>query len=192
MALYELDKPTSLAGGNLDIGDLAKALEEGSELILGDVARKSTNKHGGVVRVRELVHRLRGTVVAHRRSIHAVHAKLTTLRHPHAIRSARATALVLRCGSRDAHGAIAAVHALHFAQRGLLLTLIAEAHKSVAARHTANRVRHDLGRLAARVFVLEKGNQNKFGNFGSQITNEDRELRSTVIATSALRISLKL
>lgn len=54
----ELNEATTLAGRDLDVGDLAEALEEGAELILGDVARQTANKHGSVVRIRELVHRL--------------------------------------------------------------------------------------------------------------------------------------
>ena len=61
MTVDELDKATALARGDLDIGDLAKALEERAQLILSDIAREATDEDSGVVRVSELVH-LRGRV----------------------------------------------------------------------------------------------------------------------------------
>lgn len=38
MAVDELDEAAALAGGNLDVGDLTKALEERSQLVLGNVS----------------------------------------------------------------------------------------------------------------------------------------------------------
>lgn len=38
MAVDKLDETAALARRNLDVGDLSEALEEGTELILGDVA----------------------------------------------------------------------------------------------------------------------------------------------------------
>lgn len=56
VAVHELHEATALARGDLDVGDLSEALEEGSELILGDVAREPADKHGSVVGIGELVH----------------------------------------------------------------------------------------------------------------------------------------
>lgn len=58
----KLDETAAFAGGDLDVGDFTKALEERSELILSDVARQPTDKDGRVVGVSELVH-LSGRVV---------------------------------------------------------------------------------------------------------------------------------
>lgn len=38
VTLHELDETASLAWWDLDVGDLAEALEEGAELVLGDIA----------------------------------------------------------------------------------------------------------------------------------------------------------
>lgn len=56
VAVDELDEAATLARRDLDVGDLAEALEERPQLILGDVAREATDEHGSIVRVRELVH----------------------------------------------------------------------------------------------------------------------------------------
>ena len=58
VTMDELNETASLAGGNLDVGDFAEALEEGTELILGDVAREAANEDCRVVRVGELIHGL--------------------------------------------------------------------------------------------------------------------------------------
>lgn len=58
MAMDELDKAATLAGGDLDVGDVAEALEERAKLILGDIAGKATDEHSRVVGVGELVHGL--------------------------------------------------------------------------------------------------------------------------------------
>ena len=63
MPVHELDEATALARGNLDIGDLTEALEEGSELVLGHIARETADEHSRVVGIGELVH-LRGGVEA--------------------------------------------------------------------------------------------------------------------------------
>ena len=55
MALNELDKATSLAWRNLDVSNLAEALEEGAELVFGNVAGKAADEDSGVVGVGELV-----------------------------------------------------------------------------------------------------------------------------------------
>ena len=100
VTLNELNEAASFAWGDLDIGDLAKALEERPEFILGDVSREASNEDGGVVRVSELVHGLRRAIVAHWRGSHGVHSKGASATagaglHVHATRSARAAALVL-------------------------------------------------------------------------------------------------
>lgn len=56
MAVDKLNETAALARRNLDVGDLAKALEEGTQLILGNVAGQTTNEDRGVVGVGELVH----------------------------------------------------------------------------------------------------------------------------------------
>jgi len=66
MALDELDKPTAFARWDLDIGDFAKALEEGTEFVLRHVATQSTNKDGGIIWIRELIHGLWTPVVSER------------------------------------------------------------------------------------------------------------------------------
>jgi hypothetical protein len=67
VAVHELNETAALARGNLDVCDLAEALEEGTQLVLSDVAREATNEDGGVVGVGELVHlgsRVKATTVA--------------------------------------------------------------------------------------------------------------------------------
>lgn len=189
MSLNELDEAASLAWGDLDVGNLTKALEEGAELVLGNVSREAANEDGRVVRVGELVHGLRGTIVAaaataaHGGRAHRVHAERTpALRHAHAARPARATTLVLGSRGGDAHRAIAAVHALHFAQRVLLVLFAAEAHETITARHSADGVGHDLGGLAGRILVLEQGDKDELSDLGTKITDEDGEFGSAVIA----------
>jgi hypothetical protein len=60
MAMDELHETAAFAGRDLDVGDFSESLEERAKLILSDVARQAANEHGGVVRVRELVHGLHG------------------------------------------------------------------------------------------------------------------------------------
>lgn len=55
----ELDETAPLSGRDLDVGDLAKALEERAQLVLGDVAREAADKDSRVVGIGELVHRER-------------------------------------------------------------------------------------------------------------------------------------
>jgi hypothetical protein len=56
VAVDKLDKATALARGDLDVGDLAESLEEGTQLILRHVTREATHEDGRVVGVSELVH----------------------------------------------------------------------------------------------------------------------------------------
>ena len=56
VAVDKLNETTALAWGDLHIGDFTKALKEGSQLILSDISRQTTNEDSSVVRVRKLVH----------------------------------------------------------------------------------------------------------------------------------------
>ena len=60
MAMDELHEAAALAGRDLDVGDLAKALEERAKLVLGDVARQTADEHSRVVGIGELIHGLHG------------------------------------------------------------------------------------------------------------------------------------
>jgi hypothetical protein len=139
VALDELDETAALAGRDLDVCDLAEALEERAELILGDVATKTANENGGVVRVGELVHWLGSTVETKRRGTHAVHAN-GTARHTAHGSGTGVLVLVLGGGSADAHGSVAAVNALHLGKGTLLVCLIGEADETVTTRKAADRV----------------------------------------------------
>lgn len=57
MAMNKLDEAASLSGGDLDVGDFTKALEERAKFVLGNIARQASNEDRGVVRVGKLVHR---------------------------------------------------------------------------------------------------------------------------------------
>lgn len=98
VAVDELDKATALSGRNLDVGDLAKALEERAQLILGHVAGEATNKDSGVVGVGELVQA-------------AVHASHTT-RHTATHTTAHATHATRRTARARLHAATVALTAI--------------------------------------------------------------------------------
>ena len=185
MALHKLDEAASLAWGDLDVCNLTEALEEGSKLILGDIARETTDEDGRVVWVGELVHGLGSAVVAtHWGGVHRVHAHAraaATLGHAHAAGTAGPTALVLGGSGGDAHWAVAAVDTLHLGESLLLVVFASEADEAVAARHAADGVGHDLGRLGRRILVLEKLDEDEFGDLGAQVSDEDAELRATLI-----------
>lgn len=138
VTLDELNKPAALPGRNLDVGNFSEALEERPELVLRDIPRKPSNKDCGVVRVGELVHWLRLAIVSDRRTSHVVHAAhwcsswTTWTWHAHTSWPST-TGLVLWCCRGDAHGSIAAVDPLHLLQCALLVTLVREANKTVAA-----------------------------------------------------------
>lgn len=71
VSLNKLNKAAALARWDLDVCDLAKALEEGSQLIFSNIAGQTPNKDGGIIGVGELVHRLLTAVLAtHRRIVH--------------------------------------------------------------------------------------------------------------------------
>jgi hypothetical protein len=191
VALDKLDETASLAGGDLDVGNLAKALEEGTQLVLGDVAGQAADEHGGVVGVGELVHRLRSAaaIVAHWGSAHGVHADGAAAtaagRHAAHGRTAGTTALVLGGRRADAHGPVAAVHALHLGESLLLVLLAGESHEPIAARHSRDGVRHDLGRLARRKLVLEQLDEDELVDLGAEVADEDGVFGTAVVAAGA-------
>lgn len=65
----------------------------------------------------------------------------------------------------------------------MLVLFIAEADKAVSTRLASLLVGHDLGRLAGRESSLEEGDENEFINLVAKVTNKDRELGASVIAT---------
>jgi hypothetical protein len=155
MAVHELHEATALARGDLDVGDLSEALEEGSELILGDVAREPTDKHGSVVGIGELVHLGGRIVAAVGEALHpSPHGLLRNAAHHRSAASVVARSsesvvtAVLGSSSRDSHRSVTAVNTLHLNQGTLLVILIGEAHETIASALTGHGVRHDLGRLA--------------------------------------------
>lgn len=196
MALDELHETTSLSRGDLDVGDLAEALEERSQLILGNVARQASDEDGGVVGVRELVHGLRSAVVAKRRgSTHGVHAgghatgsHGAGLGHP----SWAATRLVLGGGGGDPHGAVAAVDALHLGESALLVALVGEADEAVATGHARDGVGHDLGGLARWESSLEERDEDVLIDLRAEIANEDGELGASLVTGEQLVHALVL
>jgi len=197
VSLNELHEAASLAGGYLDVGNLAKALEERTQLVLGDVAGQAADEDGGVVGVGELIHRLgsAAAIVAHGRSAHGVHADRTTAttaaaaaaarRHAAHGGTARTAALVLGGRGADAHGPVAAVHALHLGESLLLVLLAGESDKSIAARHSGDGVRHDLGRLARRELVLKQLDEDELVDLGAKVADEDGVFGTAVVAAGA-------
>jgi hypothetical protein len=185
VALDELDETAALSRGDLDVGNLAESLEERAELILGDVARETTNEDSGVVGVGELVHGLGSTVEGHGRATHGrVHA--SGAGHTHTTTVANTGALVLRGSGGDTHGAVATVDTLHLSKGALLVVLVGETDEPVATGHAADGVGHDLGGLARGEAALEQRNEDVLVNLGAEVTNEDGVLRTTVI-TAAVR-----
>lgn len=182
VALNELNETATLSRRDLDVSDLAESLEERTELILSDITRESTNEDSCVVRVSELVHRLRSTVETHGRSTHwRVHASGT--RHAHGSGNNTRT-FVLGSGGGDAHGTVAAVDTLHLGQSTLLVVLVGEANETIATRHAADGVGHDFGGLAGWESVLEQGNKNIFVDFRAEIADKDGVLGTTVVTAS--------
>jgi len=184
VALDELDEAAALSRGDLDIGDFTKALEEGAKLVLSDVARKTTNENSGVVGVGELVHGLRSSaIVAHGRALDAVHAHGAAGHTTHGTGS-HASVLVLGSGSRNAHGAVAAVDTLHLSQGALLVSLVRKSDETVAARKATDGVGHDLGRLARGETTLENADENVFVDLRAEVADEDGELGSAVVTAA--------
>ena len=187
MALNELNETAALSRRNLDVGDLTEALEERTELVLGDISRETSNEDGGVVGISELVHGLGSTVETHWRGTHrGVHSRGT--RHAHGT-GHDAWALVLGGGSGDTHGAVAAVDTLHLTQSTLLVILIGEADKAITTGHSTDGVGHYLGRLARWESALEKGNEDIFVHLRTQVANENGVLGTTVIAARLFSVS---
>jgi len=114
MSLHKLNETAPLAWRNLNVGNLAETLEEGTQFIFSDISREATDEDGGVVWVSKLVHGLRCAVVTHWRSAHGVHSDRATGLYVHAGGASGTTALVFWRRGRDAHWAIAAVDTLHF------------------------------------------------------------------------------
>lgn len=182
VALHELDETTTLSGGDLDVGDFSEALEERTELILGNVAGQTTDEDGGVVGVCKLIHRLGSTVEGHGRATHGrVHASGTGHTHGGTAVTTDTRTLVLGGSGGDTHGAVATVDTLHLGKSTLLVVLIGEANEAVTAGHAADRVGHDLGRLARGEAALEEGDEDVFVHLGAEVANEDRVLGATVI-----------
>lgn len=184
VSLHELNEAAALSRWNLDVGDLAEALEERAKLILGDVARQTTDEDRRVVGISELVHRLGSSVVSHWGTTHG--RRVHGTRHTHRGVS-DSMVLVLRSRGGDAHGTVATVDTLHLSESTLLVVLIGEAHETVAARHATNRVGHDLGGLARREAALEKRDQDVFVDLGAEVADENRIFGATVIPAYVYR-----
>ena len=196
MTLDELNEAAALSWWNLDIGDLAKALEEGTQLVFGNVAGKTTHEDSGIVGVSELVHwhtARASSITAREEAAHLWWWSIswhTTWLHSWWMHVATWTALcstaalVLWRGRGDAHRTVAAVDTLHFSEGALLLAFIGEADETIATRHAADWVGHDLCRLARRELVLEKGVQDVFVDLWAKIADEDRVLGSALITAA--------
>jgi hypothetical protein len=191
VAVDKLNETASLARWYLDIGDFTKALEEWSKLILGDIARKTSNEDGGVVGVSELVHLGSGVESSVRETLHTTTVPHLLLRHTGhhrvAVRGSLTTKAmvtpVLGGSSRDAHGSVAAVNALHLNESALLVVLVGEADETVASALAAHSIGHDLGRLARGEASLEEGNQDVLVDLRAKVANEDAVLGAAVITS---------
>jgi len=196
VALDELDKATALSGWDLDVGDLAEALEERAKLILGNIARQASNEDSGVVGVGELVHGLRRTVISHwRRGTHAVHTRRShasthSTRHWHTSRSTT-TRFVLWSGGRDSHRTVAAVNALHLREGSLLIRLVSKTNETVASRHAGDWVRHDLSGLARGEPRLKQRDQYVFIHLGAKIADKDRVFWTAIVTTVSVSLGVK-
>ena len=188
VTLHELNEAAALPRRYLDVSDLAEPLEEGTELVFGHVPRESANEDGGIVRIRELVHRLGSAVVSNRRVSHGVHAYRALTRHRHAARSS-CSRLVFGGCRRDPHRTVAAIDPLHLGESALLIPFIREADKTVTARHAADGVGHDLGGFARREPILEERDQDKLVHFRTKIADKNRVLRSTVVPATVKKKS---
>lgn len=193
VAVDKLHKAAALARRDLDVGDLTEALEETAELILGNVARKTTNKNRSVVGVGELVHLLLlelgssaialvelgtgGDTVEGLRLVR-VHGR----RHLVALLGAvGAVVTVLGRRGGDAHGSVTAVDALHLDQSTLLVLLVREANEAVTTALSGHSVGHDLSRLAGGEASLKQRDEDEFVHLRAEVANEDGELGTAVI-----------
>lgn len=89
---------------------------------------------------------------------------------------------VLGSGSRDPHRTIAAVNSLHLDEGTLLVVLVREANKSVAAALAGHGIGHDLGRLARGEASLEERDQDVFVDLGAKVANEDAVLGTAIVS----------
>jgi hypothetical protein len=104
--VHELNKTTAFARGDLNVGDLAETLEEGSELVLGHISRETANENGGIVGIGKLVHwlhRVEGPLVllvlGHApATTHGISGLANLSRH--LSRTALALAVLVRAGKR--------------------------------------------------------------------------------------------
>jgi len=198
VAVDELNKAAAFARWDLDVGDLPKALEEGAKFILGDIARETADKDGGVVGVGELVHLAArvepaagaGSTTSVREAAHAATPHLL-LGHAAGHNRVSVVAMtgegvvvvaVLRGGGRDAHRSVATVDTLHLHKSPLLVILIREANEAVAAALSSHGIGHDLGRLAGREAGLEEGHEDILVHLRSEIADEDGILRASILA----------
>lgn len=67
-------------------------------------------------------------------------------------------------------------------QSSLLVTLIGEAHESVTARLSSRSIRHNLRGLARGEASLEERDEDELVHLRAEVSNEDRELRTTFVA----------
>jgi len=192
VAVDELNEAAALARGDLDVRDLAEALEERSQLILGDITRESTDEDSSIVRIGELVHLSSwveaAVATAVREAAHlAPHLLLRhTAHHGAAVVvtvSETMVTTVLGGSGGNTHGAVAAVDTLHLDKSTLLVILVGKANEPVATALTGHGIGHDLSRLAGREACLEERNQNVFIDLGTEIADEDAVLRTTVVAS---------
>jgi hypothetical protein len=193
VTMNELNEATALARRDLDVCNFAKALEERPELIFSDIAGQTTNENSSVVGVRELVHLSGGietTISEASLLLHSTPHLL--LRHASAHHGVTVLALteavvivtILGGSSRNAHGAVAAVHALHLHKSTLLVVLIGETNETVATALTRHGISHDLGTLAAGEAGLEKRDEDIFVDLGSKVANEDGVFGTAIITVN--------
>lgn len=96
---------------------------------------------------------------------------------------------VLGGGSGDAHGAVAAVNALHLDKSALLVVLVGKTNKPIATTLAGHGIGHDLSRLAGWEARLEERNQNVFVDLRAEVTDEDAVLGAAVITVAKLASS---
>jgi hypothetical protein len=85
--LKELDEATAFTGRDLNVNNLAEALEKKAKFVFSNVSKESSNEDSSVVWISKLVHWPRSPIVAHRKNTHGVHPNIVTttaLLHTHA------------------------------------------------------------------------------------------------------------
>jgi len=192
VAVDELNETTALARGDLDVRDLAEALEERSKLILSDITRKSTDEDSSIVRIGELVHLSSWVETAVATTVGEAAHLTPHLLLRHATHHGAAVVVtvsetvvtaVLGSSGGNTHGTVAAVDTLHLDQSTLLVILIGKANEPVATALTGHGIGHDLSRLAGREACLEERNQNVFIDLRAKIADENAVFRTTVVAS---------